>query len=387
MKIALLMAATALCALPVNAEPDKRDVDLKAPDGTLLKATYYSAGKPGPGIVLLHMCNSQRKAWDHLAGQLATRGFHTITLDYRGFGESGGDRADSVPPNERQQIVREKWPGDIDAAFEYLIAQPGVDRARIGAGGGSCGVDNAIQLARRHPEVKTLVLLAGGTTASGEEFLTRSPWMPIFASASRDDGNAVEGMRWLVGFSGGVANRLKEYPNGGHGTEMFAVQKDLEPAILSWYEQHLVKTPAVAPASATPKPGPSARQGEALRLPGGGGKVLADWQASRKAGKPYALAPEGAINLLGYEFLQGGRVADATELFELNLAAYPNSANTYDSLSDAHLAAGNKAKALEFARKALDALPGDKTAPDGFKQQIRESAEGKVKQLSGGTVE
>jgi hypothetical protein len=231
--------------------------------------------------------------------------------------------------------------------------------------------------------VKTLVLLAGGTTPSGEEFLTRSPWMPIFASAAEDDGTAVDTMRWLIGFSGGSANRLKAYPKGGHGTDMFAVQADLEPTIVAWFEQHLVKTPVVASATAAPRAGPSARQAADLRQPGGGARVLAAWTEARKAGKPFAVAPEAAVNALGYEYLQGGRVPDATQLFELNVAVYPDSANTFDSLADAYLAAGNKAKALEFAKKALEALPRDRTAPDAFKQQIRESAEGKIRQLGG----
>lgn len=377
-----IVVLIALCALPASARAEKRDADLKAPDGTLLKATYFSAGKPGPGIVLLHMCNSQRKAWARMGDLLAAQGFHTITVDYRGYGESGGEPANALPQNDRQRIVQEKWPGDIDAAFDFLVAQPGVDRTRIGVGGGSCGVDQAIQLARRHPDVKTLVLLAGGTTPSSEEFLGQSPWMPIFASAAHDDGSAVETMRWVIGFSGGTANRLKAYPTGGHGTDMFAVHKDLEPSLVAWFTQHLVKTPVKA-VKAAPRPGPSALTSAELRQPGGGGRVLADWRKARKAGQAFAMAPEAGINALGYEYLQGGRVADATQLFELNVEAYPGSANTFDSLSDGYLAAGDKVKALEFARKAIEALPRDKTAPDGFKQQIRDSAEGKIRQLSG----
>jgi dienelactone hydrolase len=381
MRKILMVAAIATCALPRLAYAEKIVKDLKAADGTVLKATYFSPGKHGPGIVLLHMCNSQRSAWDQLGEQLAARGFHAIALDYRGFGESGGENPNNLPANERQRIYQELWSGDIDAAFNFLVAQPGVDKTRIGAAGGSCGVNNAIQLARRHPEVKTLVLLAGATNADGEQFLAQSPWMPIFASASNDDGNAVETMRWTVGFSGGSANQFKEYATGGHGTEMFAVHKDLEPAIVNWFDQHLVKSPVTAAASAAAKPGPSARQAQTLREPGGGAKVLAEWQASTKAGKPIPLAPEAAVNAIGYEFLQGNRVADATSLFALNVAAHPDSANTYDSLSDAYLAAGNKAKALEFAKKALEVLPRDTTAPDGFKQQIKDSAEAKIKQL------
>ena len=61
-----------------------RVVDLKASDGTLLKASYFAAAKPGPGVLLLHQVNRTRKAWDDLAGQLAAAGINTLTLDMRG---------------------------------------------------------------------------------------------------------------------------------------------------------------------------------------------------------------------------------------------------------------------------------------------------------------
>jgi dienelactone hydrolase len=381
MKTTACIAAIAVCALPSIVHAGQGDVELKAADGTTLKATYFAAAKPGPGVVLLHMCNSQRKAWAGLGERLAAQGIHAIALDYRGYGESGGAPFTDLPPAERQRVVQQHWPGDVDAAFDYLASRTGVDRTRIGAAGGSCGVDHAIQLARRHPEVKALVLLAGGTNAAGEQFLAQSPWMPIFASAAHDDGRAVDAMRWLLGFSSGRDNRLKEYQKGGHGTDMFAVHDDLEPAIVAWFDRHLVRNPVSAAVSGTPQPGPSARMAATMREPGGGARVLADLKAARKARRTLAIAPEGAINALGYELLQGGRVPDAIGIFELNVEAYPGSANTFDSLSDAYLAAGDRVKALEFARKALAALPGDKTASEAFKQQIRESAEGKIRQL------
>jgi dienelactone hydrolase len=384
MKILRCMsAAIVLCAWPLAVHAQQRDVELKAADGTRLKATYFAAAKPGPGVVLLHMCNSQRKAWATLGDRLAKGGVHVVALDYRGYGESGGTPFADLAPAERQRISQQHWPGDIDTAFEFLVSQPGVDRTRIGAAGGSCGVDNAIQLARRHPEVKTLVLLAGGTNAAGEQFLAESPWLPVFASAAEDDGGAVNLMRWLLGFSSGRGNHLQEYRTGGHGTDMFAVHKDLEPAIVAWFERHLIREPVRVTKPAAPQPGPSARLAAALRAPGGGARALADLRAARTAKKRITLAPEGVINAIGYEFLRGGRVPDALGLFELNVAAYPASANTLDSLSDGYLAAGDNVKALEYARKALAALPGDKAAPEAFKQQVRESAEGKIRQLGG----
>src|SRR6516165_6255212 len=109
-RFALMAVGTLSLAGGLSAETQKKDAVIKAADGIDLKVTYFSPGRPGPGILLLHQCNMDRHAWDGLAKDLADAGFHVVTLDYRGFGESGGDRAQ-----------REKWPGDVDAAYAYLL--------------------------------------------------------------------------------------------------------------------------------------------------------------------------------------------------------------------------------------------------------------------------
>src|SRR3984957_20400613 len=67
-----------------------RVVDLRAADGTILKASYFAAAKPGPGVLLLHQSNRTRDSWDGVARKLASAGINTLTLDMRGYGESGG---------------------------------------------------------------------------------------------------------------------------------------------------------------------------------------------------------------------------------------------------------------------------------------------------------
>jgi len=111
-------------ACGVNGWSAEKVVELTAADGVKLKVSYFAAAKPGPGVLLLHQCNRQRKIWDGLAAQLAAAGINVLTLDYRGFGESGGDRFDKLPPQQAAQTQAEKWPGDIDTAFQYLVSQP-----------------------------------------------------------------------------------------------------------------------------------------------------------------------------------------------------------------------------------------------------------------------
>jgi predicted alpha/beta hydrolase len=131
-----LALSVLLAGLPAaaarNTAPPPRDVSLTAGDGTSLKATYYAASKPGPAVLLLHMCNTTRKSWEPLASQLAAAGIHTLTMDYRGFGESGGDRYDALPQPEQLRMVNDKWPDDIDVAYAFLRQQDGVDKSRVG---------------------------------------------------------------------------------------------------------------------------------------------------------------------------------------------------------------------------------------------------------------
>jgi len=66
---------------------------------------------------------------------------------------------------------------------------------------------------------------------------------------------------------------------------------------------------------------------------------------------------------------------------KLNAAAFPASPNAYDSLSDAYLADGQKEPALQNAKKALELLAKDTTDSEARRNDIRDSAEQKVKQL------
>ena len=69
------------------------------------------------------------------------------------------------------------------------------------------------------------------------------------------------------------------------------------------------------------------------------------------------------------------------EILKLNVAGYPDSPNSYDSLADAYLAAGEKDLALKNAKKALELLPSDKIDSELMRNGIRTSAEQKVTQL------
>src|SRR5436309_13528690 len=154
------------------ARAEQRQVGVTAGDGFALQGSYFPAEKGGPGVLLLHQCNADRRIYDQLATMLNVAGYNVLTIDWRGF---GGSRAGAFTdfPAQRQKI-QELMPGDVDAPVHLLSAQPTVISRALGVVGGSCGVNQAVQASRRHPELRTLVLLSGGTDAQGEAYIKSS---------------------------------------------------------------------------------------------------------------------------------------------------------------------------------------------------------------------
>ncbi len=378
--LALLLFSACTASLALGTQ---RVVDLTASDGTKLKATYFSTGKPGPGVLLLHQCNRDRQVWYGLADQLTAAGINVLALDYRGFGESGDVPRDKATP---QQVGAEqaKWPGDIDVAFAYLISQPGVSREAVGVGGASCGVDNSVQTAIRHPEVRSLVLLSGATNYPGRQFLRSDSNDPAFFAYSDDDEFPPTPLmvQWLYTITADPGKKLVHYPNGGHGADMFHAHPELMTAITDWYVTTLIKTPGQAPAAK--QTGTLPQEAQALNEidePGGAAKVQAQLEKARQHDPKANLFPEGLVNIMGYEHMLAGDMKGAVEILKLNAYAYPNSPNVYDSLGDAYLADGQKELALQNTKKALELLPSDTTDDQQRKDAIKASAEAKLKQL------
>ncbi len=64
-----------------------------------------------------------------------------------------------------------------------------------------------------------------------------------------------------------------------------------------------------------------------------------------------------AVTTLGYELLNANRTAEAVAVLELNVLAYPEDANSFDSLGEALLRNGDRQSAIEALRRALTLSP------------------------------
>lgn len=378
--------------------PAPRAVDLKASDGIVLKGTYFAAAKPGPGVLLFHQGNRTRTSWDEVPRQLAAAGINTLAVDSRAHGESGG-------------TLEEAWqkkPADLETAFQFLVSQPGVQRDVIGLGGaGSHGVVNEVETARLHPfDIKSLVLMSGETFRPGIEFLHQTWQLPeLFIVADNDEyPPTVEAMLWLYARASSPSRRLIHYSaaqeapwlwyetsdaskvpaTGGHGTDLFRDHPDLPGIIVQWFVTTLIKTPGHAPAD----PLAAATVLSQLATSGGEAQIRQQMIEARRKDPKVQLWPEVSVDIIGSGYLREGETKAAIEIFQLNLLAYPDSADANGNLADAYLRDRQKGLARKYAQNAL-ALLESRAAPasswsdtEQRRSEIRKGAEDVLKKLN-----
>lgn len=90
---------------------------------------------------------------------------------------------------------------------------------------------------------------------------------------------------------------------------------------------------------------------------------------------------ERNLNQLGYQLMQENRTEDALKVLTANQKAFPESPNTYDALGDVYEKLGNKERAVQNARIALEKLEKATNIQKEAKDAIRSSAQEKINRL------
>lgn len=96
------------------------------------------------------------------------------------------------------------------------------------------------------------------------------------------------------------------------------------------------------------------------------GPALGAYQTLKHS--PDYLVTEVQLNTLGYRLLELKQVSEAIEIFKLNVAGYPQSANAYDSLGEAYLTAGDYAEAIRSYRRSLELNPKNANAVEQLRK-------------------
>jgi len=133
------------------------DVRFKSDDVELAATFYAKDGAKGrmPGIVLGHGFAGAR--YPKMASYIANLGYGVLSIDFRGYGRSGGLRGRVVP---REQV------NDFKNSVSYLAQRADLDPQRIGIIGSSLGGSMAVLAAAEDTRIKATV--AGCPISNGD---------------------------------------------------------------------------------------------------------------------------------------------------------------------------------------------------------------------------
>jgi pimeloyl-ACP methyl ester carboxylesterase len=199
--VALTIFALARGPLPC-AYADER-VQFTATDGTQLVG--HLAGDTGPGIAFGHMYPADQRSWSAFARDMAGAGFRTLTFDFRGYGESGGEK--DIAAIDR----------DMEGAYRLLVGRKIRPIYLVGA---SMGGTAALIVAARVP-VAGVATLSAPIAFKG---LDAGPVLSGITSrkllvAAADDTPAAEAVKQLAAKAADPKS-VQVFPGSAHGTDL-----------------------------------------------------------------------------------------------------------------------------------------------------------------------
>lgn len=208
------------------------DLILQTTDNVSIAGKYILGSLPF-GVIFLHQMPSDKESYNRLAEKLSVAGFHTLAIDFRGHGQSGGGDY-----HQFSEFDHQKYSLDLLAAYEYLQKQyPDV---RVGLIGSSIGANVALTNVENLNAKFVVALSAGlnyyGVDAAGAVKIL-SENLPIYFISAEDDSRVQENSKMstqLFEFCRSLNKNIKIFPIGGHGTEILDNHQDFEDQLCTW---------------------------------------------------------------------------------------------------------------------------------------------------------
>lgn len=239
MRTFLVLFLSMFAAYSVQATP----INVPLKDGYGLAGDIFQQQSTKGAVLLFHQCNRDRKMWEPVVQLLNDRGFSTMTVDARGFGESKSEKFDISVSDEVYDAATAHFPTDAQDVYATWVAETRSARTRAVIGA-SCGGAMASRLAGMHTEINALILFSPALRPYwfAEELwapLHAREMMPILGIVSIGDTIALTGVERAVNASEAEQTEFIRYNGRRHGEPLFEFDPALPNKMAVWIDKAL----------------------------------------------------------------------------------------------------------------------------------------------------
>lgn len=219
-KLLPLLALLLLFSAPARAELVAKEIAYK--DGDVALTGYYvydsAFTAPLPGVIVVHEWWGHNDYARRRADQLAGLGYAAFAVDMYGAGKIASNPQEATALSKPFYDDRKLMVSRAQAGLDTLLAQPQVDKTRLGAVGYCFGGTVALEMARKGVDLKGVVSFHGGlaTPERAEPARVKAQVLALNGGADQmvkqeERDNFVSEMK-----SAGVTFKTVDYPDALH---------------------------------------------------------------------------------------------------------------------------------------------------------------------------
>jgi len=179
-------------------------VEISTPDGETLAATISAVNGSKVIVVLAHMRGANRSTWDPIIGPLNDAGNTTLAFDFRGYGDSSGERDTHLDTDLAAAVDRARAAG----AATIVIVGASMGGTAVLEGGARLGAEGVVAISAP----AEFLGLDGGAGAALLD-------VPTLLVDSTGDHPYIDDLTAIDARTGAS---LVTYDGSAHGTAIFA---------------------------------------------------------------------------------------------------------------------------------------------------------------------
>jgi len=227
--------------------PQTVQIKAKKNDDFLLFADYYQGKKRSGGVIILHDCNHDRRAYSAIAKSLAQQGLHALLVDLRGYGDSVSSKfaqeeiksksPDIVTYQSEMALITAHWNDDLLSMYQFLSKKSDQSKgiAVVTSGCSSAYVTNLAE--KTH--LNAMVMITPKMTYGDKERYKNLVDIPTYFITSSHHQDSYETAQELFTWNGEKQSKIQIFKGTYNEKQLISRQKYLVNDIVLWIKFNL----------------------------------------------------------------------------------------------------------------------------------------------------